>query len=342
MILVTGATGLLGSHLLSELLKTHKSVRALVRDKSKLESVKKTIGLYHADAQDAFNKIEWTEGDITDLFSLTDAFKGVTQVYHTAAVVSFDRNASDLVRHVNIKGTANIVDLCLEYNIEKLCHVSSIAALGRDKHNGLVDENSPWDTHAKKSVYSKTKYEAELEVWRGIAEGLNAVIVNPAIIIGPGDWSKGSSQLFNSVYKGMKFYTTGVNGYVDVRDVAAIMHKLMESKICGERFTLLSENLSYKFILDTMAETLRVDKPRFEATPFMAGLAWRAEKVRSLINGKAPLITKETARTSQEKFFYSNQKIIDALNYTFIPMAQSINDTALIFKSQIDSSNFKN
>jgi len=332
MVLVTGATGLLGSHLLFELVKKGEKVKALKRHNSNIDLVKKIFSYYSEDYEELFQRILWVEGDITDVNSIYEALSDVSFVYHTAANVSFIHNDYLLLKKVNAEGTANVVNACLEKNIKKLSYTSSVAALGRESSKGaVVSELTPWDRKSQKSAYSQTKYDAEQEVWRGIAEGLSAVMVNPSIIIGPGVWHKGSTKLFETVWKGQLFYTKGINGFVDVRDVARAMIALMQSDIEGERFIVSSENLSYEDILKEIASSLNVKKPKYNAGRMLSALAWRAEYLKSLLTRNAPLITKETAYTAQNKHLYTNEKIINALNYNFIPIKQSIMDTGRLF-----------
>lgn len=330
-ILVTGGTGLLGSHLLYELLQEDKPVSALMRKSSDLSFVKKVFSYYTPEYEKLFNKIIWVEADINDVCALDEAMKGVTMVYHTAAVVSFHHQEAPLMKKVNTEGTANVMNACLANGIKKLCYTSSVAALGREDSNIPATESSPWIKDIRKSAYSQTKYDAEQEVWRGVAEGLPAVIVNPAIILGPGAWHKGSSKLFETVLKGQKFFTRGVNGFVDVKDVARIMKALMNSDITNERFIVSSGNHSYEYILKQMAESLHVNPPRYHAGRLLSELAWRAEYLRSKLTGHQPLITKETAHTAQNRHYYSHEKIVNALSYQFIPIDECIKNTAEIY-----------
>lgn len=331
MILVTGGTGLLGSHLLYELLQDDKPVSALMRKGSDVSFVKKVFSYYTPEYESLFSKISWIAADINDVCALDEAIKGAEYVYHTAAVVSFDHKEAPLMKKVNTEGTANVVNACLANGIKKLCYTSSVAALGREDSNIPVTESSPWIKDIRKSVYSQSKYDAEQEVWRGVAEGLAAVIVNPAIILGPGAWHKGSSKLFETVWKGQKFFTRGINGFVDVRDVARIMKVLMNSGIKNERFIVSSGNHSYENVLKLMADSLHVSRPKYHAGKFLSELAWRAEYLRSKLTGHQPLITKETAHTAQNRHYYSNKKIVDALFYKFLPIEECIKATAEIY-----------
>lgn len=331
MILVTGGTGLLGSHLLYDLVKDGTKVFALKRPGSSLDQVKKVFAFYQKDPDSILDNILWTEGDVNDIYSLYEKFDKAEKVYHAAACLSFDASDRKKMMHVNAVGTANVVNACLEKNIRKLCYVSSIATLGRADHEGFTDEESHWKKSKRNSAYSISKHNAEREVWRGIAEGLQAVIVNPGVIIGPGDWKKGSCQLIDRVWEGLRYYTPGVNGYVDVRDVADAMIKLMESDIAGERFVLTSENLDYLTFFTYVADSLNKKKPSVLSSYFLGQLAWRLEKARTFITGGNPLITRETAYTAFQKYYYSSEKIKKAINFEFTPMQKSISDTCKLF-----------
>ena len=328
MILVTGASGFVGSHLLIDLLKAGKKVRAIRRN-GKSELTSKIFSVYNCSK--LLNDVEWYEGDILDFFSLIDAMDGISEVYHCAAVVSFHKSEALKMEKVNIQGTANIVNAALEKKIKKLCYISSIAALGRSETDLPTDEETFWKTSKRNSVYSISKYGAEMEVWRGTIEGLDAVIINPSVIIGPGDWTKGSSQLFSLMNKGLKFFTMGMNGYVDVRDVSKAMILLMDSEIKNERFILSSENLFYKDFFDQVANGLGKKRPSKKAGKFLSQIAWRYLKFLEILTGKNASITKETARTANNISKFTSEKIIKAIDFKFIPMNQSINETCEIF-----------
>ena len=331
MIVVTGGTGLVGAHLLYDLCKKHKHIRALKRQSSDLEQVKKTFSYYSDDAESLFKKIEWVDADITDYFSLEDAFKGAKQVYHVAAMVSFQEKDNRKIMEINVKGTANVVNAALHHKIEKLCYVSSIAALGRPDANEEATEDTPWKDSDKSSPYSISKYKAELEVWRGIEEGLDAVIVNPAVILGPAKWNNGSAALFSLIWKGIKFYTTGENAYVYVRDVSRAMIELMESNITSERFILSAENVSYKQLFNLMAHNLGKAEPSIAVKPWMIELSWRLIKISSFFTGKQPSLTKDTARSSMKISRYSSNKIKESLGFKFTSLEEMIKLTAKQF-----------
>jgi len=334
MILVTGGTGFVGAHLLYELLKNGEKPKALKRKNSSLQLAEKIFSYYTNDYKQLFSQIEWITGDINDIISLDEAMHGINKIYHCAAVVSFEPKDKKNMLKTNINGTANLVNIALKYKIDKFCYVSSIAAIGRTENEGLITEETAWKSSDRNSNYAKTKYAAEKEVWRGVEEGLNTVIVNPSVILGPGDWKQGSSKIFETMWKGTKFYTNGVNGYIDVRDVAKAMVELMKSSIVNQRFILSSENLSYQELFTKIMRAFGKKPPNIKANLWMLEIAWRVEKLKSLLFNSKPLITKETVNTSQNKYFYSSDKIKQQLDFNFIPIDQSIIETCLLFERE--------
>lgn len=333
MILVSGGTGMLGTHLLFELIKKGEKVRALKRASSYLDTVKKIFSYYHPYQESIFNKVEWVDADILDVESVNAAMKGVDIVYNVAAIVSF--RSSDKIKMIenNVNGTANMVNAALENNIAKFCHVSSVAALGVNDDESPVNEETFRKPDSGYSGYSTSKYLSEMEVWRGIAEGLNAVIVNPSIILGPGYWKTGSPSLFYNVWKGLKFYTKGVTGYVDVWDVVEIMLRLMENSVNNERFVISAENLSFKMLFDLIADAVNKPRPDIFARPVMLNIAWRLEYLRNKLTGFTPLITKDTVSSANSISNYSNKKISDLLNFKFLPINESVKNVAKVFNS---------
>jgi dihydroflavonol-4-reductase len=330
MILVTGGTGLLGSHLLYDLVSSGKHVRALRRRPGREAMVRKVFGYYSEDAERLFRKIEWFDGDLMDFGAMEDALDGVKEVYHAGAVVSFYPSDHKAMLRVNIEGTANLVNLALHYGVDKFCYVSSVATLGRADNDGLTDEETYWVPSRKNSVYSKSKYGAEREIWRGMEEGLNAVIVMPSVIIGPGFWEE-NSGLFRLVYQGLKYATRGVNGYVDVRDVTRAMVLLMENRCFGERFIASAANLSYLEFFTMVAKHMNKPAPSVVVPPFLTGLAWRVEAVRSAVTRSKPEITREMAVTTSQVYIYSNKKIMDRLGFDFRDPDLSIRETCGLF-----------
>ena len=322
MILVTGGTGLLGSHLVLRLLQDGQKVRAIVREGGNPEKALQIWRYYIPDASARLNEVEWISTDICNKAKLAEAFDGVDHVYHCAAVVSFDPRKKAEMIDVNVKATRNIVDLSLERGIKKLVHVSTIAAIGNTGQKEEISEKDKWPVNAR-SIYAKTKTDAELEVWRGVYEGLNAVMVNPSIILGPGFWKESSARFYDVIYHGLKYYTSGCNGFVDVEDVTAAMIMLMNGKIKAERFILNGANLSFQNFFEKVANALKVKVPGRKATPLMTALAWRFEWLKSGITGKPPLITRSSAASSQTRRLYSASKIKEMTGITF----RNIDDT---------------
>ncbi|MBO7287613.1 MAG: NAD-dependent epimerase/dehydratase family protein [Bacteroidales bacterium] len=356
MIFITGCTGLVGSHLVATLickqqlesesisLSVNKSissesesesivrVKLLCRNNSDLSLLNDVLKRY------GFNEIpsniEFVYGDVLDYDILEAEMKDVDEVYHCAAVVSFDPSDKGSLMRVNVEGTRNMVNAALHCGVKKFCHVSSIAALGRALEGEPINENSPWSLSKNNSIYSISKHEAEMEVWRGIAEGLNATIVNPSLILGAGRWNSSSCELFNVIAKGFPFYTTGVNGFVDVKDVARAMIMLMENNKFGQRYCLNGALISYQYLFNLMAQNFNVKAPYIKVGKSLSEIAWRIFWLIGKIQGKKPLITKETARTATRKYSYSSEKIIRELKFKFTPIEESIKEICSIYKTQ--------
>lgn len=331
MVLVTGGTGLLGSHLIVNLLQRGIRLRATCRDNSDKNAVLKTAKYYNIDLSPFLQNLEWFEADLLDIVALAKAFEGVEEVYHCAAVVSFNPADSKLVLADNVTSTSNMVNLAIDFKIRKFVHTSSVASLGRKAENQNIDENSDWLESKNNSNYAKGKYASEIEVWRGTQEGLNAVIVNPSIIIGPSNWKNGSAAMFTTVAKGLKFYTQGTNAFVDVRDVAKIMIKLMESDISEQRFVVAADNVSYKNYFEFIAEGLGVSAPNKKVGSTLSEIAWRVEWLKFRLFGIKPVITKETARTAQKTYFYDNSKVKETLNFEFRDVKESVLEIAKFY-----------
>lgn len=317
MILVTGGTGFLGSTLIKLLIDDGKAVLATKRASSEIPDLLKGSSL-----------VEWVDVDVTDYFALADIFKEAKWVYHCAAMVSYQPGDALHMAKTNIEGTQHIVNLCLEHNV-RLVHVSSIAALGQNKQNLPVSETDKWEYDKTMSSYSLSKYKSELEVWRGIEEGLDAIIVNPSLIMGVGSYKKGSGAIFEVIRKGISIYPPGSVGIVDVKDVASIMITLMEREnISGERFILNSENITHKDLMQRIATLLGKKAPSIAANRLMLSLAWRAAKLLAAIRGTKPTLTRDATRAAQEKLAYSNQKITAALSYKFRSVDSTLREIA--------------
>ena len=331
MILVTGGTGLVGAHLLLKLTENNDSVRAIYREIGAIQKTKSLFQLYQKEP--FFSKIEWVQADIVAIPSLEMAFKNVDYVYHCAGLISYDLNDENKLRKTNIEGTANIVNFCIEYKIKKLCHVSSIAALGNLAPNEKqITETTEWNPEIQQSDYAISKYGAEMEIWRGQQEGLDVVIVNPGVIFGAGFLNQGSGLFFSEIKKGFPFYTNGSTAFVGVTDVVTIMIKLMNSDSVGERFTVVSKNLTFKEVIFSIAENLKVSKPKVEAKPWMLSIAWRLDWLVSTFFRTKRRLSKYTAHSLHNSDFISNEKIKNALNYEFQSIDSVIKEVVLMQK----------
>jgi dihydroflavonol-4-reductase len=311
MILVTGGSGLVGGALIKQLLSEGKQVRALVNNTPLPE--------------DKTGLLKTVKADLLDVVALEEAFDGMEQVYHCAASVSFNPKQRDTLFKINVEGTANIVNMAIDTGVKKLVHVSSVAALGRIRKRKTVNETMQWTPETSNSQYGKSKYLGEMEVWRGIGEGLNAVIVNPSIIIGEADWNKSSMRIFKNVYDNFPWYTEGVTGWVDVADLVRCMMMLMESDITAEKFIVSGENRTYRDVLNMIADGFGKKRPHKKVTPFIAALVWRLEALKSALSGKEPLLTRETVATARARVFYDHEKILNALpGFSFTPLEETV------------------
>lgn len=339
MIFVTGGTGLVGAHLLFELCTKDKKVRALKRETSNLSQVLKTFAYYTDHAQQLFDTIDWVDGDILDYYSLEKLLNGITEIYHCAAIVSFESKERQRMISNNVEGTANLVNAAIENGVKKICHVSSIAALGKLQNGASVTEQTNWVPSKKNSAYSESKFYSEAEIWRGIEEGLDAIIVNPSIIFGPANWESGSAKIFKTIWDGMKFYTKGVTGFVDVFDVVRPMIMLMETENFGkcknQRYILSAENLSYQQVFSQIAEALQKPKPGIWANDFLMGFVWRAATFASWFTQKPSLITREAATGRNIVNNFDGSKITRMIEYSYLPVGKSIKRTAGFLKEDM-------
>ena len=331
MILVTGGTGLIGSHLLYHLVNSGKKVRSLYRTKDSLQKVSKVFGYYSGQSNQLMDQIDWVVGDITNLGALENAFVDIHQVYHCAALISFDPKDFKALEKTNVEGTANIVNLCLKNGIEKLCHVSSIAAIGPSvKGNEATEENEWNETSA--SVYGLTKYNAELEVWRGSQEGLSVVIVNPGVVIGPGFWKSGSGTFFTYAAKGKKHFIPGGTGFVSVGDVVKAMVSLMESAIQSERFILVDQNWTYGQLFQKIALKLGVEPPSKQLSYSSLEMFWRLDWLRSNVLGKRRRLSKNMAKGLYYHEIYDNSKLKETLGFQYEDLDRAIDFCCNKFK----------
>lgn len=340
MILVTGGTGLVGSQLLLQLVENRNTVSAIYRDQKSIGKTK-DLFLMHKKMH-LFERIVWILADVNDIPSLEAAFQGIEYVYHCAGKISFDPRDETQLRKVNIEGTANIVNFCLAKNIKKLCYVSSITSLGdlpnfdadnnKNTDQTVIDEKTEWNPEIPHTDYAISKYGAEMEVWRGFQEGLKVIIVNPGVILGavPKTWNRheGSFLLITNVASGMKFYANGVTGFVGVTDVALCMIQLMHSDSIGNRYILVSENMSYRTLLDLTSKHLKVNAPKIEVKKWMSNIAWRMDWIAANLFFQKRKLTRNMAKIIHEKDFYSNEKIKNQLHFTFEPIEEVIKNIA--------------
>ncbi|MCG1034981.1 NAD-dependent epimerase/dehydratase family protein [Polaribacter sargassicola] len=332
MILVTGGTGLVGAHLLYHLIKNDEKVRAIYRTKEKIKKVKEVFSFY-TDDDSLISKIEWFKADVTEVPSMIPAFVGVKKVYHCAALISFNPKDYREMRKINIHGTAIIVNLAIDAKIDKICFVGSIASVGDSLKGGLITEENEWNKENDNSGYSITKFGAEMEIWRASQEGVDVVIVNPGVILGSGFWQQGSSKLFSQIYKGFKYYTEGITGFVGVKDVVEVMVKLMNSNIKNERFILVSENKSFKEIFYMMATFFGKKMPSKKIKPWQTNIFWRISWLISLLTKKAPLLSKYSAKSAHSVSRYSSEKIENMLPFQFEKIEEVIKRVCKNFTS---------
>jgi dihydroflavonol-4-reductase len=331
MILVTGATGMVGGNLMWHLLQENERVTAICRTTSNMKPLRTIFGFYTSHPDDFLSRIDWIIADVLDENSIQKALYNAKSVYHCAAVVSLGLHVDKMIE-TNVIGTRNIVQAALDNHVENFCFVSSIAACGKTDGKELIDENTDWILDEKKSPYSLSKYYSEQEVWKGISVGLNAVIVNPGVILGVSGTNTGSSQLFLQVRKGLKFYTNGGSGYIDVRDVVSAMMELMKRKVFGERYILVSENCSNKEVLSWMADGYGKRRPFIGISKSPLWLVGIISEMLGKMFHFYPLIDRATARTATNRAYYSSQKINNALGFRFTSVNKSILDVCNYLK----------
>lgn len=323
MNLITGGTGLVGSHLLLLLLENNENVRAIFRTEESKNKTKKLFELYGKG--DLFLKIEWFQADINDIPALEKAFAGVSYVYHCAACVSLS-SSDEKMHKINIEGTANMVNLSIDFKVEKFCYVSSIAALGTPENpNAVITEETEWNPNSNNTDYAITKYGGEMEVFRGSQEELEMVVVNPGIILGPEILDHGSAKFFRKVKSGMFFYTKGKTGFVAVTDVVKAMYMLMKSDITSEKYILVGENMSFKDFLSKIAVSVRAKKPKFYANPTMTNLASKIDWLVATLFFRERKLTKSMSDAAHSQTVFSNQKIKTDLNFEFTDITEYIN-----------------
>lgn len=311
MVFLTGGTGLLGQYLIPRLLEAGFKVRALCRDTSK-------IPIEWAQS------VEWVKGDLYDVPALGDYMEGCTYIVHGAGKVSYHASDKKELYKANVVGTENMVNVALDFPIRKFLFISSIASLGRNKDQRVINEQAQWQETDLNSYYAKTKYLAELEVWRGVAEGLPAVVVNPSVVLGAGDWEQSSTQIFKYVWQQKRYYPQGQMSYVDVRDVAEIVTRLLPTDILAERFILNAGEVKYFDLFTQMAQKFNKRAPYKPITPFIGAVAWRLAYLQSFFTGSKPIVSRETVSIGSNHFEYKHDKIENALDFSFRPLDETL------------------
>lgn len=335
MNLITGATGLVGAHVALQLLLQGKSVVAIKRQGSDVSKTQKLFSYYTSDSEKLCSQIKWVDADVSDIYALLDALEGVDTVYHCAGFVSFNHKQKKQIHAINTVGTANVVNACLEKKTKALCYVSSIATLQNPDITKNIDETVYWKSSPSASDYAISKYNGEREVWRGMEEGLSAVIVNPGIILGPGFWHQSSGKLIETCYNGNPFYTEGSSATIDAKDVAACMIQLIEQKHFGKRFVLVENNYSFKEILSETHKALRKKVPYINAGKGLLISAKWLDSFRCMITGKEPIITAETITAGLEKNTFNNARIKQTINFQFTPLSETLKFVCAAFLNDI-------
>ncbi len=337
--LVTGATGMLGTRLIVDLVAENISVKAMYRSEKRIAQFEKNCSYYLDNPSEISDKITWVKADILDYVSLLELLHDIDIIYHCAAMVSFHKTDHEKMFRNNIEGTSNLVNAALENGIKKFVHVSSVAALGKEEEGLLINEHTAWMPNKRQSGYGISKFHSEMEVWRGINEGFEAIVVNPSVILGPGEWKTGSASFYQNIYSGLKFYTEGVTGFVDVRDVskAIVMLSINENwnKAKSKRFLLNADNLSYKDLFGQIAEVLKIKPPGIKANRLMLSSGWRLALILGKITGRKPAITKETNYSARSYNKFDGSFITTQFDFQYRPIEKTIKEIGEMFVSSI-------
>jgi nucleoside-diphosphate-sugar epimerase len=334
MILVTGGTGLVGSHLLLDLAKTEGKIRAIYRKKSNLDAVKKVFFYYlpSAEVEFLYNKIQWVEAALEDIPALTIAFKGISKVYHCAALVSFNSSDNFKLRKINIEGTANIVNLCITFKVKKVCYISSIATIDLQPGQRFITENFTWFPEKDHSDYAISKHGAEIEIWRATQEGVPAIILNPGVILGPGFWEKGTGQIFRRIDKGLNYHFPKTTGFVGVYDVVELAIKAMNSPIENEQYIVVAENLSFKYVFEEVARKMKKSLPGKSLKPWMVYVGWLYQTAAYYFVGAKKQISRGDHKNLFEHTYYANDKVKKTFSHEFTPVKEVIHKTVAAYK----------
>lgn len=314
-VLVTGGTGFIGAYIIRELIQKGYGVKALHRSDNFPFYIPNEI----------LSKVDWIKGDILDINSLENAMNHVDVVIHSAAIVSFHKKLREQMYKINIEGTANVVNMALEKKIKRFIHISSVAAIGRTAKGQTVNEEKKWVNSKLNTHYAISKQKSEMEVWRGMAEGLSGIILNPSTVLGFGNWNTSSTAIFKNIYNGFSWFSEGENGFVDVQDVAHATVALINSEITDQRYILNGDNWPFRKLFNSIADQFNKPKPHRLATPFLGEIAWRFEHIKSFFSRQGPLLTKESAKVAQSRTIFDSSKILKTLpGFSFTPLQQSI------------------
>lgn len=328
-IFITGGTGFLGAYIIRELASRGYYIKALNRSERIPAFLPPTV----------FESVEWIEGDLFDVVLLEEAMQNVDIVIHVAALVSFHKEDRHNLYKTNVEGTANVVNAAIEQGVKRFIHVSSVAALGRTSNGEEVDETKKWEEAKSNTHYAISKYKGEMEVWRGMGEGLDVVVINPSTILGAGNWQDGSASIFRNVYNEFPWYTNGINGFVDVEDVAKATVLLMESTVRNQRFLINGENWSFRQLFNEIADGFGKKRPHLKASATMGAIAWRLEALKSIFTRKKPLLTKETAKIAQTATYYNHTKLLKTLpGFNFTPLKNTVSRACAFYKQQLEKS----
>ena len=311
VVFITGGTGFIGSYIIKNLIQKGYTVRAIRRSNK--------LPFYIPD--EILRKVQWMQGDVLDTVSLHDAMQDAEAVIHAAAIVSFSKKERHRMYHVNVEGTANVVNAAIENKVKRFLHVSSVAALGRTTKTETINELKKWEENKSNTHYAISKHHSELHVWRGFAEGLEGVVINPSTVLGYGDWHQSSCAIFKNAYKEFPWYTKGINGFVGVEDVAETAVQLLFSEITQKKFIVNGENRSFQQLFNTIADGFHKKHPHKEATKTMGEIAWRLERLKEIFTGKKALLTRETAKVAHSKTSFDNSALLNALpGFQFTPL----------------------
>jgi dihydroflavonol-4-reductase len=326
MIAVTGANGLLGSYVVRTLIEQREPFLAIKRKNSDISLL-----------ADVNEEITWHDSDVLDVISLNEAFKNVTCVIHTAAVVSFNPSRAKQVMEINVQGTRNVVNACLANGVKRIVHVSSVAALAAQKGQTIVTEENKWVENQHQTVYAKSKYLSELEIFRGQEEGISSVIVSPSAILADANWDNSSAQIFKYVWKQSPFYSDGAINYVDVVDVVKIIYALLRMPIEAERFIVSAGKMPYKELFGLIAKGFGKKNPSIRVNKNFLKIGAYFETLRAIISGSEPRLTKETARIADANYFFENRKIVDRLNFEFQPIDKTLQRCCRYYMAKMDA-----